>query len=131
MRRARHTLAATLGLFICATAAVAEGPQDLVGTWKGYRMVRTRGKGEDKVSHSFTVTALKEAAGKWEADAVDGQGRPLPMTVSVIEGVLHVEYMTTGGGEFIRLKLQTGTVLRGEARPRGSGVNLDVRLEKQ
>src|SRR5262249_29960455 len=134
MRRARHTttLATTVGLLICAPAAVAEGPQDdLVGRWKGYRMVRTPGGrgGQEKVSHSFTITAVKEAAGKWEADAVDWQGQPLPMTVSVIEGVVHVEYRTARGLDFIHLKLQNGTVLRGEARR--SGVDLDVRLEKQ
>jgi hypothetical protein len=133
MRTTRHTaaLAATLGLCICATGAVAEEPQDLVGTWKGYRMVRASGKGQERVSHGFTITALKEAAGKWEAEAVDGQGRPLPMTVSLIEGVVHVEYVTASGRDFIHLKLQSGTVLRGEARSRGPAVDLDVRLEKQ
>jgi hypothetical protein len=49
----------------------------------------------------------------------------------VIDGVVHVEYATTSGSEFIHLKLQKGTVLRGEARPRGSNANLDVRLEKK
>ncbi len=137
MRRTPYTTAARaamLGLFICATIAVAEGPQDdLLGTWKGYRMARrSGGKAEEKVNHSFTVKALKEAtAGKWDAEAVDGQNRPQPMTVSVIDGVVHVEYLTPGGGESIHLTLQAGTVLAGQARPRGSGANLAVRLEKQ
>jgi hypothetical protein len=134
--KTRHTtaaLATILGLFIGAVGAFAEGPQDgLIGKWKGYRTARGRGKAEERRDHSFTVKAIREVeGGKWEADAVDGQDRPLPMTVTVIDGVVHVEYMTTSGSETIHLKLQEGTVLRGEARPRGSNVNLDVRLEKQ
>jgi len=53
------------------------------------------------------------------------------MTVTVADGVVHVEYMTTSGSETMQLKLQNGKVLRGVARPRGQGAGLDVRLEKQ
>ena len=84
------------------------------------------------MNHSFTVKALKEVGvGKWEADVVDGQDWPLPMAVTVIDGVVHVEYMMVSGSETIHLTLQNGTILRGEARPRGGNASVDVRLEKQ
>jgi hypothetical protein len=74
---------------------------------------------------------VKEADGKWVAEAVDGQGRPLPMTVSLAEGRVQIEYTTADGGQSMRLQLQRGTVLIGEARQRGTTVNQAVRLEKQ
>jgi hypothetical protein len=126
-------LACTIGLFIGAVVASAEGPQDaLVGKWSGYRTARVGAKAEKRVDHSFTVKALKEVErAKWEADAVDEQDRPLSMTVTVADGVVYVEYMTASGSEAIKLSLMNGNVLRGAARPRGQGAGLDVRLEKQ
>jgi len=122
-------LTAVLGMLVCATGAVAEGPPDLVGTWKGYRIVRVKGGAEERRDYSIAVKSVKEADGKWVAEAVDGQGRPLPMTVSVVEGRIQIEYML--GNQSLRLDLQRGTVLIGEARQRGSAVNQNVRLEKQ
>jgi len=58
---------AGIGVLICAAVAIAEGPQDeLVGKWSGYRTARVGSKGERRVDHSFTITALKEVEkGKW------------------------------------------------------------------
>lgn len=131
MNRARSTILSLIaGLLMLPAVAAAETPEDLVGTWKGYIAWRA-----GRNDYGFTVKSVEAKDGKWEVAGESLRSKsPIPMTATVLDGRVILEYSATfrtnQGPVWLKFE-KGGQVLRGQVRLQGGDGDREVVLEKQ